>query len=180
MAMVEAIKHWAHFLGRRKFTLITDQRSAAYIFDNSKKTKVKNNKMLNLRMELGAFNYQIVYRLGRENVVADALTRLPNDGRGPKMYACGISQKVDELRRLHLQMCCPGVKRLLHLVRSRNLPFAVKDVEEVCGNCTTCGEIKPRFFRPEPGKVIKATQPFERFSIDFRRPLVSSIGRSKE
>jgi len=40
-----------------------------------------------------------------------------------------------------------------------------------------CAEVKPKFFRPEPGTLTKATQSCERFSIDFKGPLVPSEER---
>ena len=52
MAVVEAVKHWSHLLRKRRFTLITDQRSVAFMYDNKKKSKIKNTKILNWRMEL--------------------------------------------------------------------------------------------------------------------------------
>ena len=45
MAIIESVKHWSHLLARRKFTLITDQRSVAYMFDSKKKSKIKNIKI---------------------------------------------------------------------------------------------------------------------------------------
>ena len=40
-------------------------------------------------------------------------------------------------------------------------------------SCRICCEIKPRFFKPETPPLIKATQPFERLSVDFKGPLPS-------
>ena len=49
MSIVEAIRHWSHFLRRKKFRLITDQRALAYMFDNFKKSK--NQKRKDLKLE---------------------------------------------------------------------------------------------------------------------------------
>ncbi|XP_055507517.1 uncharacterized protein LOC129706906 [Leucoraja erinacea] len=43
-----------------------------------------------------------------------------------------------------------------------------------CASCRICAELKPRFFHPEEGRLIKGTQPMERLSIDFKGPLPSS------
>ena len=37
-----------------------------------------------------------------------------------------------------------------------------------------CSELKPQFYRAETGTLIKATQPMERLSIDFKGPLKST------
>ena len=41
-------------------------------------------------------------------------------------------------------------------------------------NCCICAELKPRFFKPLKSHLIKATQPMERLSIDFKGPLPST------
>ena len=107
--------------------------------------------MANWRIELGAFKYETKYKPGKENVVADALTRV--------VYVGAMNRNLDELKRLHQQMCHSGITRLLHLVKAPNLPFSMQDVEQVCQNCRICCEWKPRFFKPGPGKLTKATQP---------------------
>ena len=47
MAVVEAVKHWSHLLRKQKFTLVTDQRSMAFIYDNKRKSKIRNTKIIN-------------------------------------------------------------------------------------------------------------------------------------
>ena len=74
MSIVKAIKHWSHFLGKRKFKLITEQRSEAYMVDNFRRSKIKNIKVQNWRLELSSYRFDIVYRPGPLNYAADALT----------------------------------------------------------------------------------------------------------
>ena len=47
------------------------------MYDNKKMSKIKNTKILNWRMELVNFQYDVKYRPGRYNEAADALTRIP-------------------------------------------------------------------------------------------------------
>ena len=56
----------------------------------------------------------------------------------------------------------------------RNLPYALADVTKICKSCQSCSELKSKFYRPIPGKLIRATQPFERISVDFKGPLLKS------
>ncbi len=58
----EAIRHWRHYLTGRKFTITTDQRSVAYMFDNKQKGKIKNDKIMRWRTELSCYRFDIVYR----------------------------------------------------------------------------------------------------------------------
>ena len=45
-AIVEAVRKWSHFLAARRFKLITDQRSIAFMFDGKNHGKIKNAKIL--------------------------------------------------------------------------------------------------------------------------------------
>ena len=42
-AIIEAVHKWRHFLAGRHFTLVTDQHSVAFMIDNRKRSKIKNN-----------------------------------------------------------------------------------------------------------------------------------------
>lgn len=163
-AIIEAVRKWSHFLARRHFTLITDQRSVMFMLDNRKRTKIKNSKIQEWRLELASFSYTILYRPGKQNVAPDTLTRA---------YCCTVST-IPSITEIHDSLCHPGVTRLLHFVRSKNLPFSTDDVKRVCASCKVCALQKPQFHRPVQGVLIKATQPMERLSIDFKGPLPST------
>ena len=81
---------------------------------------------------------------------------------------------LNTLQDIHKNLCHPGVSRLSHFVRTKNLPFSTTDVKRVTSQCKTCSEVKPTFYQPEQGTLIKATQPMERLSMDFKGPLPSS------
>ena len=164
-AIIEAIRHWRHFLTGRHFTLTTDQKSVSYMFDQRNRGKIKNDKIMRWRLELACYSFDIVYRPGKENVLPDALSR-----------ATCASAPQDSLYSLHEALCHPGVTRLNHFVRSKNLPYSLDEVKRVTSQCQICAESKPRFHKPEEVPLIKATQPFERINIDFKGPLPSNNG----
>ena len=68
----------------------------------------------------------------------------------------------------------PGITRLLHFIRVKNLLYSIDDVRQVVDKCKVCSELKPRFYKPPIAHIVKATEPFERISIDFKGPLPSS------
>ena len=156
-AVIEAIRKWSHLLSRQTFTLITDQRSVAFMLDSRKRTKIKNNKIQQWRMELASFSYEIKYRPGERNIAPDTFTRA--------FTATCFSSSLDEI---HKNLCHPGVTRMLHFVRSKNLPFSTTEVKRAISTCKICAEIKPHFHRTKYTPLIKATQPMERLSIDFK------------
>ena len=112
-------------------------------------------------MELSPFQYNIVYRPGKDNIAADALSRV-----------CATSS-LSVLSKLHVDLCHPGVTRFNHFVKAKNLPYSVSDVKTVVSSCDACAKLKPQFLKPVNPPLIKATQPFERLSIDFKGPLPS-------
>jgi len=162
-AIVEAVRHWRHYLAGKRFTLLTDQRSVAFMFNNTQRGKIKNDKILRWRIELSTYNYDILYRPGKLNEPPDALSR----------GTCASAQ-VDQLQTLHNDLCHPGVTRLFHFIKARNLPYSIEEVRSITRHCQVCAECKPHFYRPDRAHLIKATRPFERLSVDFKGPLPSS------
>jgi len=162
-AIVEAVRKWFHFLTGRKFSIITDQRSVAFMYDVQHAGKIKNDKIMRWRMQLSEFDFDIFYRPGHANSVPDALSRV---------YCASLHDST--LYKLHDSLCHPGFTRLFHFVRAKNLPYSVGDVRLVVESCRVCCEVRPNFYKPPAAPLIKATQPFERLSVDFKGPLPSA------
>ena len=163
-AVVEAVKKWSHYLSARRFTIITDQQAVHYMFHSEKLGKIKNNKIQRWRMELGSYDYDIMYRPGKNNIPADTLSRAH----------CGAIVNKEKLHELHVSLCHPGITRLTHFVKIRNLPYSIEEIKRVCTECPVCAQWKPRFHSPDPASLVKATQPMERLSMDFKGPLPSN------
>ncbi|KAK3720969.1 hypothetical protein QZH41_006538 [Actinostola sp. cb2023] len=162
-AIVEALRHWKHFLTGRHFTLTTDQKSVSYMFDQRHKGKIKNDKIMRWRIELSCYSFDIVYRPGKDNIPPDTLSRA----------TCAAATQ-DSLYKLHQSLCHPGITRLWHFIRAKNLPYSLEEVRQMTNSCPVCCECKPKFHHPEETHLIKATQPFERINIDFKGPLPST------
>ena len=159
-AIIEAIRHWRHLLTGRHFTLKTDQKSVSYMFDQKHKGKIKNDKIMRWRLELSCYSFDISYLPGKENIPADTLSRV----------ACSISSE-NSLYKLHESLCHPGITRLHHFIRVKNLPYSLEEIKSMTSKCSVCCECKPRYHHPTKTPLIKATQPFERINIDFKGPL---------
>jgi len=162
-AIIEVVCYWKHYLTSKHFILQTDQKSVTFMFNQKHKGKIKNDKILHWQIELSCYSFDIVYKPGWDNIPPDALSRiscaLPND---------------ESLRQLHDALYHPVVTRLAHFIRIHNLPYSIADIKRVVSNCQICCECKPQFYRPQPGNLVKATQPFERLNIDFKGPLPSN------
>ena len=151
-AIIESITHWRHFLLQRHFTLVTDQQAVAFVFDKKGRGRSKNDKILRWRIELSTYSYDVKYRPGSQNLAADALSRCNS-----------VTVNKISLSDIHTFLCHPGVTRLLHYAKSRNLPYSTEDVRRVCESCSICRELKPQFYKPPKSHIIKSNKPFEDF-----------------
>src|SRR5207302_9732052 len=74
LAIVHALKVWRHYLEGQEFNVITDHQSLQYL-----QTQDKLNRRQARWVELlQAYHFNILYKPGKTNVVADALSRRPD------------------------------------------------------------------------------------------------------
>jgi len=71
LAIVHAIKLWRHYLEGQRFTVITDHASLEFI----KTQQNLSRRQARLLETLQANDFEVKYRPGKTNVVADALSR---------------------------------------------------------------------------------------------------------
>ena len=133
------------------------------MFDHRRHNKIKNNKILRWRLELAQYDHDIIYRAGKYNCIPDTLSR---------SYVASMANTA--LYDIHASLCHPGVTRFHHYIKTKNLPFSLQEVRDTVARCRICSEVKPRYLKPHSVPLIKATQPFERLSIDFKGPLPSA------
>ena len=156
------------FLVGRSFKIITDQQAVSFMFDTRHSSKVKNDKILRWRMELAGYQYVIQFRPGRDNLPADALSRL----------SAAASVSTVSLQDIHESLCHPGITRLSHYVKVENLAYSLDEIRKVCSQCPVYCEFKPRYFRPPESRLIRTLRPFDRLSVDFNGPK-PSLSRNK-
>lgn len=70
LAIIWAVEKFKPYLYGSKLTLITDHKPLIFI-----KNSNKNQKIIRWRLDLENYDYDVVYKTGRTNVVADALSR---------------------------------------------------------------------------------------------------------
>ncbi|KAJ8885719.1 hypothetical protein PR048_011917 [Dryococelus australis] len=75
-AIIESVRNWRHFILGSNYKLITDQRSASFVFITKHSGKIKNEEFMCWHLEMACFHYDIIYRPGKDNHAADALSRI--------------------------------------------------------------------------------------------------------
>lgn len=93
---------------------------------------------------------------GFNNTVADAWFR----------RVCPSTFGRHELCRFHASLCHPGIIRMLYFSPTRNLPSKKWKTWNL-------GVRFPQSFANHHAPLVKATQPSERLTIDFKEPLPS-------
>lgn len=106
LAIFFAVKKFDTYLRGTKFTLITDHKPLQHLLgDKRNLQKIVNNRLTRWALMLGAYNYDIQYRQGKYNILADCLSRLPNAHEAiseeaqkiHKIYAVIQTRKLDDI-----------------------------------------------------------------------------------
>ncbi|XP_064466262.1 uncharacterized protein K02A2.6-like [Ornithodoros turicata] len=78
LAIIFGITKFRQFVTGRRVTIYTDHKPLVGLFNPAKPTPTMiSPRMLRWSLQLGALDYQIIYRPGKEMLCADALSRLP-------------------------------------------------------------------------------------------------------
>uniref|UniRef100_A0A1J3K9P1 Retrovirus-related Pol polyprotein from transposon 17.6 n=1 Tax=Noccaea caerulescens TaxID=107243 RepID=A0A1J3K9P1_NOCCA len=72
LAVVFAVQKWRHYLLTGQFVIKTDQRSLKYLLEQRLNTPIQQQWL----PKLLEFDYEIQYKEGKENLMADALSRV--------------------------------------------------------------------------------------------------------
>ena len=74
LALMDSLKEWRHHLHGQRFTVYSDHISLKYIHTQPKLSK----RQIRWSTELAEYDFDIFHKPGKENVVADALSRRPD------------------------------------------------------------------------------------------------------
>ena len=89
LAVIHALRTWRHYLAGRKFKVVTDHYSLQYLRTQPNLSK-RQARWLDFIAE---FDFEIVHKPGKSNVVADALSRVHT-------VECGVTASVQQGEKL--------------------------------------------------------------------------------
>ena len=122
LALVFGLKQFHHYLLGHQFKIYTDHKPLQWL-----QTHLENPRLCRWSLAIQEYDFEIVYRTGKNNVVADALSRSPN--------ACMIQQThpIDRQEVLESQKEDPILKEVFRCMkkRMRRLNFDIPKKE--CG-----------------------------------------------
>ena len=62
---------------------------------------------------------------------------------------------LNRLQDLRVALCYPGVTRMAHDVRTKNLPYSLADFREMTANCRECLKIKSQIVHSDSAHLIR-------------------------
>jgi len=72
LALIMAVEKWRHYLQRQEFIVLTDKKSLAYLNEQNLHSEMQRKAMTRLM----GLQFKIVYKKGKDNIAADALSRV--------------------------------------------------------------------------------------------------------
>ena len=72
LALIMAVEKWRQYLQRQEFVIITDHKSLSFLNEHNLHSEMQRKAMTRLM----GLQFKVVYRRGKENVAADALSRM--------------------------------------------------------------------------------------------------------
>ncbi|GJY50593.1 putative reverse transcriptase domain-containing protein [Tanacetum coccineum] len=167
-AVVFAFKSWRHYLYGTKSIIYTDHKSLQHIF-NQKELNMRQRRWIELFSD---YDCEIRYHLGKENVVADVLSRKerfkPNRIRALNMT---IQSSIKDKILATQNEASEAVNASAEMLRGLDdqLGRMKKDIALYVRKCLTCSKIKSEHQRPS-GLLQQPEIPewkWERIAMDF-------------
>nr|GEU50102.1 retrotransposable element Tf2 [Tanacetum cinerariifolium] len=152
LAVIQALEKWRGYLLDRHFVIKTDHYSLKYLLDQ----RITTPAQMKWLLKLMGFDYEIVYKKGAKNVVADALSRVQGQTECLQLEVTTLSSELYDKKKMRNQ------------------------IKQYIRQCDTCQRYKPELV-PYPGLLQPLPIPtsvWAEISMDFIDGLPMSKGRT--
>ncbi|GJZ24610.1 retrotransposon-related protein [Tanacetum coccineum] len=177
LAVIPALERWRGYLLDRHFKIKTDHFSLKYLLDK----RITTPTQMKWLPKLMGFDYEIIFKKGVENVLADALSRIQRKGK--LVVAKNEALRTALLTHFHSGPVGGhvGVKVTLHKLcslfywkkRRREIKQFVRECD-VCQRCKPDLSSNPGLLQPLP--VLNTM--WYSISMDFMKGLLKSQGKN--
>ncbi|KAM9982001.1 hypothetical protein ACTFIY_004301 [Dictyostelium cf. discoideum] len=75
LSVISALDEFHYIIGTQEVLVITDNSAVSFLKNNN--GKIRNKRLINWNIKLASYNVTFKYRSGKENIIADALSRCP-------------------------------------------------------------------------------------------------------
>ena len=166
MALFKACQHWRHYLhGTQPFTLLTDHDSLKY----HKTMPHLSERLARWIEKMAEFDYKLQYIPGKDNVVADALSRRVDHAEPP---AAGTVNALRSVLRKQVSFATQNRFEALavaDVARSRSRPRSPEPAEQRQRNIDAATKVLPRADGlPAPNQQGTIMTPTQRCSANTR------------
>lgn len=93
LAIVYAVQHFRPYVYGKKFTLVTDRKPLVWLNN----TNHNSSRLFRWKIKLSEYEYEILYKAGKNNVNADALSRNPVSSAKSCKPILPIKSNLDEI-----------------------------------------------------------------------------------
>lgn len=168
-AMFFAVRKLRHYLLGTHFIVRTDNKNLLFCA-NSGVAKIER-----WRLKLQEYSFKIEHIPGKDNTVADSLSRLVVNAISPPSGSVDISAFHGDLVGHH------GAQRTVELMKEAGVswPNAFRDVKSYIVGCQVCSKMKQSGTFSTPPRTTMCNRPFEIMSMDLVGPFPEDIAHNK-
>ncbi|KAL4153632.1 hypothetical protein QTP88_001465 [Uroleucon formosanum] len=170
LAIVYRIKQFRPYLYGKKFTILSDHRPLAWLFN----LKDPLSKLARWRIKLEQYDYVIKYKQGVQNGNVDALSRMYTIN---EIKNESYNKLLEKFETTLIANRHAGIgKTIKKIKRQFNWPGLKVDVKNYIKNCESCQKNKVTNKKIKQPMVITSTssKPFEKIFLDIVGPLVTT------
>ena len=173
LSIIDALKHWRHYLIPSPFVIFTDHRNLEYFMDS----KILNQRQIRWAEYLADFSFSIVYRPGVDNAGADSLSRRSDYKSGHEsqemtllpgysLYIASISS-VMGIQEFHSRIKDLSINDAGYQEKLKTLPIGYSLRDDLL-------YFNDRLFLPENEEILHYV-----YSICHDSPLAGHFGQQK-